>query len=272
MARILIVEDNREHLELMAYILRSHGHTILSAGSAESGWTLTECCQHIDLLICDIQLPRISGLSLMRRVKQSERYKDVPIIAVTAGSLGQAHEAFDVGVSRYLLKPIEPALLIREVNSCLTGEDKAAPPSGAHVEPVAQRATILAVDDRRANLELMITLLGPMGYRVIMAGGVEEALGLARQAHPDLVITDVHMADGSGFDLISQLQSDVTLSGIPWLVTSATYLAMDARAEQFHLNGSNFILQPWDPHDLIAKIQNRLPATTLHMERGASAG
>jgi CheY-like chemotaxis protein len=209
----------------------------------------------------------------MRRLKQSERYKHVPIIAVTAGSLGQAHEAFDVGVSRYLLKPIEPAIFIREVNSCLAGEGKAVPPpSCSPAKHVAERATILAVDDRRANLELMVTLLGPIGYRVIMAGGVEEALALARQAHPDLIITDVHMADGSGFDLIRQLQADVNLSRIPWLVTSATYLGMDERAQQFNLNGSNFILQPWDPRILIAKVQQRLPAAKLPMEsRGASA-
>ena len=100
MARILIVEDNRNHLELMAYILRSHGHTILSAGSAESAWTMTECCQEIDLVICDIQLPRLSGLGLVRRLPISERYKSVPIMAVTAGSLGQAHEAFYAGGSR----------------------------------------------------------------------------------------------------------------------------------------------------------------------------
>ena len=264
MSRILIVEDNRDHLELMSYILRSHGHTILSAGSAESGWTMTECCEQIDLIICDINLPRVSGLSLMRRLRLSERYKSVPIMAVTAGSLGQAHEAFDAGVSRYVLKPIEPALFVCEVNDCLGGDNpRPTPthelPSFAAPSP-QQPAAILAVDDKPANRQLVAALLEPMGYRVIEAGGVEEALARAREKHPDLIITDVHMGDGSGFDLISQLQSDMHLSQIPWLVSSATYLAMDERARQFNLNESNFILQPWDAGDFVAKISRRLPA------------
>ena len=270
MARILIVEDNRDHLELMAYILRSHGHTILSAGSAESGWTMTECCEQIDLIICDLNMPRTSGLALVRRLRQSERYATVPIIAVTAGCLGQAHEAFDAGVSRYLLKPIEPVFFIREISAFLAGEAKTRPQTPVAPVPTQrpQRATILGVDDKPANLELISALLTPIGYRVIKAEGVEEALARARNTRPDLVITDVHMGDGSGFDLISKLQADVELSQIPWLVTSATYLAMDERAKRFHLNESNFILQPWDAQDLIAKIDDRLPATRLRTAGG----
>lgn len=273
MARILIVEDNRDHLELMAYILRSHGHTILSAGSAESGWTMSECCEQIDLLICDLGLPRLGGLQLVRRIRLSERYTSVPIMAVTAGSLGQAHEAFDAGVNRYVLKPIEPVLFIREVNGCL-GIDHLppaqAPPSSKALTP-QRRAAILTVDDKPANLQLVAALLEPIGYRVIHAGGVEEGLAQAREKHPDLIITDVHMGDGSGFDLIRRLQLDPNLSEIPWLVTSATYLAMDDRAKQFNLNESNFILQPWDAQDLIARISNRLPSAKPGAAIGAAS-
>ncbi|HKW16775.1 MAG TPA: response regulator [Terriglobales bacterium] len=272
MARILIVEDNRDHLELMAYILRSHGHTIMSAGSAESGWTMTECCQQIDLVICDVHLPRVSGLSLVRRLRLAERYKTVPIMAVTAGSLGQAHEAFAAGVSRYMLKPIEPALFICEVNSCLGGANPplAQVPSSSSALGPQQRATVLAVDDKPANLQLVAALLDPMGCRVVQAGGVEEGLAQAREKHPDLIITDVHMGDGSGFDLLRRLQSDLNLSQIPWLVTSATYLAMDERAKQFNLNQSNFILQPWEAGEFVAKICSRLPAAKPRGAKSAS--
>jgi CheY-like chemotaxis protein len=123
-ARILLIEDNRDHLELMAYLLRSQGHVMLSAGSAESGRTMLECCQEIDLIICDIKLANASGIDLVRTLRKSGRFSGVPIVAVTAGSMGQAAEAFAAGFDRYILKPIEPENFMAEINRCLAGGDK----------------------------------------------------------------------------------------------------------------------------------------------------
>lgn len=269
MARILLIEDNRDHLELMAYLLRAQGHVLLSAGSAESGWTMMECCQEIDLIICDIRLGKASGIDLVRTLKKSGRLSGVPIVAVTAGSMGQAHEAFAAGFDRYILKPVEPETFVAEITDCLAGNGSprfargaktSASPALAEELPDRQHPTILAVDDKSANLDLVSALLQPLGYRVITAGGVAEALARARKDSPDLILTDVHMGDGTGFDLIHAIQEDATLRHIPWLVTSATYLTMDARAKDFHLDDSNFILQPWEPQKFIAKIRNRVRA------------
>ena len=270
MARILLIEDNRDHLELMAYLLRSQGHVMLSAGSAESGRAMMQCCQEIDLIICDIKLGNASGIDLVRTLRKSGRFSGVPIVAVTAGSVGQAPEAFAAGFNRYILKPIEPETFIADINHCLAGDGNprsqrtvTAPPAlleeraGAHPAG-AHSATILAVDDKSANLDLLIALLAPLGHHVITAMGVEEAIARARKDNPDLLLTDVHMGDGTGFDLIRAIQHDTALKHIPWLVTSATYLSLDARAKEIHLDDSNFVLQPWDPQALIGKIRKRL--------------
>ena len=265
MARILLIEDNRDHLELMAYLLRSHGHVLLSAGSAESGRMLIQCCQEIDLIICDIRLGNQSGIDLIRALRKSGRFQSVPIVAVTAGSMGQASEAFAAGFNRYILKPLEPETFIAEINLCLGVGSSTLPPAipapsaAVEAQPCDKpQATILAVDDRSANLDLLLSLLQPLGYRVLTARGVEEALARARQDKPDLVLTDVHMGDGTGFDLIRSLRENLALRHIPWLVTSATYLSADARATDLGLDDSNFILQPWEPVALIGKIKNRL--------------
>lgn len=262
MARILLIEDNRDHLELMAYLLRSHGHVLLSAGSALSGYTMTRCCQEIDLIICDINLGRESGIDLVRAIRKSGRLSHIPIVAVTAGSMGQAPQAFAAGFNGYILKPIEPGFFLAEIHRFLSGDSSAlsTPAENAilAVRPDKDPATILAVDDKPANLDLIKVLLQPLGHRVISARGVEEAISQARSQSPDLVLTDVHMGDGTGFDLIRTIQNDETLRHTPWLVTSATYLSMDARATEIQLDDSNFILQPWEPQSFIAKVQKRL--------------
>ena len=262
MARILLIEDNRDHLELMAYLLRSQGHVLLSAGSAVSGYSMIRCCEEIDLIICDINLRRESGIDLVRAIRKSGRLNDVPIVAVTAGSMGQAPQAFAAGFNGYILKPIEPGFFLIEINRFLSGGSSvfSAPAENAipAVRPEEDPAIILAVDDKPANLDLIEALLQPQGYRVINARGVEEAISRARRETPNLVLTDVHMGDGTGFDLIRTIQKDDTLRHTPWLVTSATYLSMDARAQEIQLDDSNFILQPWEPQSFIAKVQERL--------------
>src|SRR5947209_1061071 len=119
MARVLLIEDNRDHLELMAYLLRAQEHVLLSAGSAESGWTLIQCCQDLDLIISDINLGKASGIDLVRMLKNSGKFPRIPIVAVTAGSIGQSHEAFAAGFVRYILKPIEPEIFLAEIAACL---------------------------------------------------------------------------------------------------------------------------------------------------------
>jgi two-component system cell cycle response regulator len=282
LARILLIDDNRDHLELMAYLLGAQGHVLLSAGSAESGRTIMECCQEIDLIICDIRLGKESGIDLVRTLRKSGRLSGVPIVAVTAGSIGQAHEAFAAGFDRYILKPIEPETFVVEITDCLAGHGSprfagaaktSASPALAEELPVKQHSTILAIDDKSANLDLISALLQPLGYRVITARGVEEALARARKDGPDLILTDVHMGDGTGFDLIHAIQEDARLRHIPWLVTSATDLTMDARAKDLHLDASNFILQPWAPQNFVAKIRNRVRGGKgLSAARKAQAG
>jgi two-component system cell cycle response regulator len=228
---------------------------------------MMECCTEIDLIICDIKLGNASGIDLVKTLKKSGRFSSTPIVAVTAGSLGQSNEAFAAGFDRYILKPIEAQTFVAQVTDGLIASGDAGLGQTAKISaaPVLDKelhdnrhSTILAVDDRSANLDLVGALLEPAGYRVITARGVEEALVRARNDHPDLILTDVHMGDGTGFDLIRAIRNDVTLRDIPWFVTSATYLNMDGRAEDLHLDDSNFILQPWEPREFLAKIQNRL--------------
>jgi CheY-like chemotaxis protein len=267
MSRILLIEDDRVCLELMAYLLRSQGHETLSAGTAESGTTMLECCCELDLIICDIGLGKISGIEWVRTLKKSGRFSAVPLIAVTAGDVGRAQEAFDAGFDRYFLKPIEPQGFLAEIEGCLPRSARiglTAPvlPSRSAALPVnlsnKHQFTILAVDDKSANLDLVSALLQPLSYRIITARGVDEAIARAREEQPDLILTDVHMGDGTGFDLIHAIEKDAALQPIPWIVTSATHLEMDARAVALDLNDSNFILQPWEPETFVTKIHNRL--------------
>jgi CheY-like chemotaxis protein len=82
------------------------------------------CCGEIDLIICDISLGNASGIDLVRTLRKSGRFGNVPIVAVTAGSMGQAPEAYAAGFNHYLLKPIEPERFLAEIKQYLAGGDQ----------------------------------------------------------------------------------------------------------------------------------------------------
>ena len=70
-------------------------------------------------------------------------------------------------------------------------------------------ATILIVDDRPANCEFMVSLLGYAQHRLLLASDGAEALALARAERPDLVIADILMPTMDGYELVRQLRPDV---------------------------------------------------------------
>jgi CheY-like chemotaxis protein len=107
MAQILVVEDNPVNMELTVDLLESYGYGVVQA---EDGFVALQKLQEekIDLILLDIQLPRIGGLELLSRIKNEDSTKDIPVIALTAHSMRGDDERFiSAGCIDYISKPID---------------------------------------------------------------------------------------------------------------------------------------------------------------------
>jgi len=104
--RILIVEDNKADLRLLKDILERYGYDTLQTGDRLEAINLA--LAHLpDLILMDIQLPEISGLEVTRRLKDDDRSRHIPIVAVTAFAMGwHEREGLDSGCDAYISKPI----------------------------------------------------------------------------------------------------------------------------------------------------------------------
>lgn len=89
-------------------------------------------------------------------------------------------------------------------------------------------ATILVVDDRPINRQFLVTLLGYAGHRLLEAADGTQALDIARNERPDLVITDILMPRMDGYDLAQHLQADPALASTPLIFYTATYRLNEA--------------------------------------------
>jgi len=265
MTRILIVEDNLTNLELMSYLLTAFGYTTVSASDGASGLGLArrECP---DLIVCDIQLPEMDGYEVVRHLKDEEATSNIPLVAVTAFAMvGDRDRALAAGFDGYITKPIDPQTFVGQVEAFLapaaharlqqieaSGVSEAAP-------SVDQRSgTILAVDNISANLELLCSIFEPFGYTVRTARNIHTALEIARQEQPDITISDIHMPDGTGFDLLRMFKDDPRLRSIPFVFLSATARQSDDIQTGLGLGADKFIRRPIEPRQLLAEIESSL--------------
>lgn len=104
---ILIVEDNPANLELMKDLLAAAGYTVDGAEDAQTCWTRLRA-RRPALILMDIQLPDMDGYTLTRQIKQTEEFRDIPIVAVTAYAMrGDREKALGAGCAAVITKPIQ---------------------------------------------------------------------------------------------------------------------------------------------------------------------
>jgi len=122
--KILIVEDNPQNMKLLLMTLRPHGYALLKATDGEEALDIA-VRDKPDLIIMDIQLPKVSGLEVTRRLRWMPAFNHVPIIAITAYAMkGDKEKFIESGCDAYLSKPINTCELPEVVKEMLAGQQQ----------------------------------------------------------------------------------------------------------------------------------------------------
>jgi len=104
--KILIVEDNPQNIRLLEMVLRAKNYTLLKATDGEEALDIA-MREQPDLIIMDIRLPKINGLEVTRKLRETPAFSCTPIIAVTAYAMkGDKERVIESGCDAYLSKPI----------------------------------------------------------------------------------------------------------------------------------------------------------------------
>jgi len=122
-AAVLVVEDNVSNFVLIARML---GYLGIHCEWKTSGYEVVEYADtlpRLDLILMDIRLPYEDGYGALKKIRASERFKTVPIIAVTAeASMEQMKKAKDSGFDGFLGKPLDPDRFPDQIRRILSGE------------------------------------------------------------------------------------------------------------------------------------------------------
>lgn len=116
MAKILIVDDESDIVETLAFMLKQKGYECICAYDGEEGLKLAKECKP-DLIILDVMMPKMNGYKICRLLKYDSKYKNIPIIMITARSQEEDKViGEETGADEYITKPFEFSEVIEKIS------------------------------------------------------------------------------------------------------------------------------------------------------------
>lgn len=121
MKTILVIEDNIDNMLLINDILEANGYAVLQAETGIKGVAMAE--EHMpDLIVLDIQLPDIIGNEVLRRIRNIEKTKNIPVVAMTSYAMaGDRERLLAEGCDAYVEKPIDPGSVVAQLKDAMRG-------------------------------------------------------------------------------------------------------------------------------------------------------
>lgn len=149
--RVLVVDDERDLVDLITYNLRRNGYEVLAAGDGNAAIEIAQR-EMPDLIVLDLMLPGIDGTEVARRLKGDARTAGIPIVMLTAkGEETDVVVGLTLGADDYVTKPFSMKILLARLNAALRRSEVAGSTgqgagSGAAGEPAVLRAGPLTID------------------------------------------------------------------------------------------------------------------------------
>ena len=117
--KVMVVDDEIHIIHVVAIKLRNNGYEVISAENGAEALELA-CKEKPDIIVTDFQMPIMTGLELVRKLRQNEMTKDIPVIMLTArGFAVEDKEKEELQISELLSKPFSPKELLRSIEDIL---------------------------------------------------------------------------------------------------------------------------------------------------------
>jgi len=211
--RVLVVEDDANAYELIASALGGAGYLPVRARHGEEALKLARETQPVAVTL-DLVLPGIDGWEVLKRLKNEEATRAIPIVIISMidnRDLGVA-----LGAADYFVKPVDRDRLLQRLREIASRSETTRP-------------RLLLIDDDHAVHSLLTEELTTLGYSMESAFSGEEGLTVAHDHPPDVIILDLMMPGMSGFDVASSLKDNPNTANIPILVLTSKDLTHEDR-------------------------------------------
>jgi len=211
--RLLIVDDNATNRRILKEMAHDWGMDPVVASSARDALEILRQTgqqdRPCDLLVSDVNMPEMDGITLAEQVRKEPGMPTIPIILLTSGARpGDLERAAALNIARYLVKPVEQSRLFDAIAKCLgpgasPGEtDQAGRKLTGKLPPLR----ILLVEDSLVNQKLAAALLEKQGHTVQVATNGSEAVTACQTGVFDVVLMDVEMPIMDGLEATEHIR------------------------------------------------------------------
>ncbi|MDF1565508.1 MAG: response regulator [Deltaproteobacteria bacterium] len=238
--RVLVVDDDRGAAYAMKGILLGAGYEVEVAHHAEEALGLARK-RRPALMIVDVCMPEVDGTRLIEILRHDPETRGVPVLAVSGKESGE--RVAKVGAAGFLTKPLQPERFLGVVASLISG--------------IREGMRVLVVDDDSPIRQLCREALESTGYLVAEAEGARAAQAQISSFRPDLVLLDVMLPDGDGFQFLEALKADRATKLTSVIFISARGDTSD-KVRALRLGGDDYIVKPFDAQELVARVDTVL--------------
>jgi diguanylate cyclase (GGDEF)-like protein len=235
-APVLVADDFESGAAIRA-VLQRKGFPCLTARTAEKAVALARE-QHPRLVCLDLAAEGLEAPRLLEALRADETLRGVPVLAFSRP--GDRERAFRLGAAAFLARPAEADQLAGAVEVLLAGTRRAG-------------HRVLVVDDDPAIRAICAEILGNHGYEVHEAGSCEQAVEALRERRPHLVLLDVQLPDGDGFQLLERLKEEKVAEPFAAVFLSARGQTAD-KVRGFRVGADDYLSKPFDALELVARV------------------
>jgi PAS domain S-box-containing protein len=262
---LLLVDDDSETVQVLGHILAKEGQVRFALSGAEALRLAHETTP--DLILLDAEMPGMDGFEVCKALKADPLLSRIPVVFLT--SHHDAHTeitALNLGAADFVSKPPQANQVIARIRAQLrarrlaeeaVARARATPRTSSSPLRKHPSPCLLIVDDDAIAVECVLQALGTLSGQFLFAATGQDALRIAREHQPDLILLDIGMPDIDGMALCARLQAFPHLQSVP-IVFLTRYADPRTETRALDAGGADFIGKPFVPSVLHARVRGLL--------------
>lgn len=210
-----------------------------------------------DVIVLDILLPDCSGWEVLSELKAHPQTQSIPVVVISV--VDDRPRSLDMGAIEHLLKPLSRQKFYQALNRLFANVQSPSPEMALIIAAIelANRPKILLVEDNETNITMVLNYLEVHNFQVVLARNGLEAVQMAKQYQPDVILMDIQMPEMDGLEATRQIRVDQETNSIP--IIALTALAMPGDLERCLAAGANdYMAKPVRLKQLLDKIMQLL--------------
>jgi HAMP domain-containing protein/CheY-like chemotaxis protein/GAF domain-containing protein len=260
--RLLIVEDDETQRKAIVELVGDNDLAVTAVDSGEAALQALEQ-QPFDCMVLDLKLPGMSGVELIKAVKERQAWRRTPIIVYTGKDISRDEESElrrlaetiivkDVRSPERLLD--ETALFLHRVESKLPNAKREILRNLTETDPALKGKRVLVVDDDARNLFAITTILEQHAMQLVYAENGEEALRKLHEVEVDIVLMDIMMPEMDGYEAMRRVRLEQRFEKLPIIALTAKAMQGD-REKCIQAGASDYITKPIDSDQLVSLLR-----------------